>query len=1245
MLQVTSLMGSAQGKNLIRLAELSQEAQNRDPITPQPAQTVQQPNVWKTKGAPKMTHQSQSAAPQQVTKPKENDCPFDFNIGKGGFLDNWSLDYRIEPDTIIMQLAGDSQRTGSKKVKGKLSSMQPSPTKSGTANTLMLECVKVKEKEGHAVVYYNTEPRQKKRQLLGANDYQQEFDSDVDCSDGENPIDNVYTDYSAKQLLDFLQNQPEQYKRCILHTENSQNMYARIISSHQNMQDIKLSSRLRCGRGFNGDEVVVELISCIEEDVEAQDEKEGFMIHGQVVGILKRAINPRYRMFVCTAEHDNTGLMVPLNRGIPKIFNLETKTRMQRSKKGHVCVYTFTKDKDIDFHHYEPIDPADPDSKLFILRYLKWDANFYSPLGIVVGVLPVGKTVDAGMDILNVEYYIPKQFKTTTLDEVEKLYPSTYKLPRSATNNRRDLRDDTFIFSIDPETSDDIDDALSVKILAGNQFEIGIHITDVSQFVKKTGDIDSEAHQRGCSYYPMAQASIPMLPERLSSDLCSLKEGQDRLALTLFVFVNSQGQVINTQIERSIMRSKKQLSYKKVEEILNGHVEENEDLMVALFLLQKLATIWRRQRLGNSGLHQPLDPVAAESPKAHMLVEEMMIQANHQIALQLVGHYPESVPLRRQMPPNELKLDEWRQLHAHSARQTTALSHAFLHHSKVCLCASPSVCRCINVSSTPSNTHVSVWRACIKKLETALQDKDIDVIHRLAINPEGQPGLAVAQIQLWTLQERSQYICSGDVPEDEQRHSSLHLMAYTHFTSPIRRYMDLVVHRMLHAMIDKQSCPYSQFEISALALHCSDICTKASSYEQGSRRLHLAVLMQDHPGILYPAVEQVDDQKISLCFPGLSEIPASSRTISLGLLNVAAKPQISPDNHQMTLTWQKRIYDLKLMPSLKQTSQAGVDLNPSQYVVNFNSVDWQTLLAAVMTHDRQKILSAATNVFQTISDPSIDINYVNDVTSEGRNFDYTSHHCTFRLTLHPATVLKVHVTSELYKGLLTPTLQLIEPGPNLSFCLKHQSDPVGCFASVTTLQASKSNYRDLSAYRAAWLPLMDIEAAHCAVHSGDSIIIRGVTLTWKQSFVNGKTIYLADFSLPHGYCKKRCIKFSGKIKMENDMGSDEEEKENMPDDVTFFDYLCVRYVNLPLPRPDKALACEFDISEGLGKGAWVAHCLITGGSINKNTGIQTVRLKLHHSSMAIPQNLLYKDGKLYPATVELITKTLPNRLE
>ena len=932
--QVRSLMNSHLGANLQKMANLSKHEYKGKPAgqraavnhtnqpapppvtTPAPAPVttavVTNSIVRKTEN----TWAGQAAGGSQPIEDNDIDNPFD--VGSHvGFFEDWSMEYRIEPDEILKQLAKESMSPNQKSAWASPPQQQGSDKPQSPidlSTPLKIEDIQVKRQEGHAVVHYkpNWEQEARKRKLLSANDYERHFNSDSDYSDDEEEDSGgdrtVYPDYTQQQLKSFLLAEPDKYKKCILKVESSMNMHALDQDPKSLHKRLRISSRLRCGRGFDQDEVVVEVLETEDDDLRAQAERDQEEMHGRVVGILQRAINPKYRMFVCTVEEGNTGLMVPMNRGIPKLFNLETPHCHNKAKKGHVCVYTFSKNKEITFHHWEPVDQSDPGNKLFIVRYLKWDAQFYSPLGIVVGVLPAGTTVEDGMNIINLEHYIPKNFKEDTISECERIYHPNYQIPSQALHNRLDLRN-KLTFTIDPPESLDLDDALSIEPLPADCYNVGVHISDVSYFVKAGSYVDNEAHARGVTYYPVGQEPIPMIPDHLSTDLCSLLPEKDRLTLSLFLTVNHEGEVLKAVPKRAVIRSKHRLTYNEVESVLTeGNEEYGEDLQESLMMLQRISQIWRRKRLGNSALYQQLELEDAQSPNAHMLVEELMVMANHQIATLLMDTFPTATPLRQQLQPNELELALWRSLHQKEALQSVALTRGFLPKGQVCTC--DEECQCVEpVVFEPGKDFVNVSTAVWDKIKQAVDDGDLDLVQNLVVNPQLHPQLAMATLQLQRLMERGVYVGSGDVSPDDRWHYSLNLPVYTHFTSPIRRFVDLLVHRLVTAYIDSQPAPYTQHDLKELMAHCTDVTVKAKRYERATHALQVNVVMKAKPLVLYPVVEAVEQDSIKLNFPTMRHITPAQGSVSLSKLNLSAAPRAQED--QVVLSWQQRIYDLK----------------------------------------------------------------------------------------------------------------------------------------------------------------------------------------------------------------------------------------------------------------------------------------------------------------------------------------------
>ena len=852
--EVESLMKSPKGANLQMLNNLSELIKERK-------QAVQIATSEQL-----LHNQASSYSNLSNHSSSESPCQLDTANTLTTISEEWGSDCVVKTDDIIKQLAVDALKVCQLELE---KSKCAAAIANGNQNAdLLVDCVKVRENEGHAILLYKPSWTKdlKKRQLLSADDYDQEFDSDEDLDKEDASVQSAYVDFTHQQLLDMIYKQPELYKHCILHIENSSRMYATLKDAASDIE-IKISSRLRCGHAFDKDEVVVELLHVDEEDAQLLDDKT--IKQGKVVGILKRAINPQYHMFVCMVEEGNTGLMVPLNRGIPKMFNLETKNHLKKTRRGHVCVYRLTRDLQIQFDHYEPVDGFDPMSKLFIVRYLKWDPKFYLPLGIVVGILPAGTNVERGMKILDIEYCIPKKFRNDTENEVARSFTS-FSIPSSEYGRRMDFRDH-LTFTIDPEGSEDLDDALSIELLPNGQFRLGIHIADVSFFVRKGSATDNEARSRATSYYPVGSEPIPMLPQKLSTELCSLKQKQDRLTLSLFIIITPSAQVVDTQLRRCIINSDYHLNYGEVEDLLDRHDIDQpvtENLKLSLLHLHKIAQRWRKQRLGNQGFYMNLDPEASTSPKAHLLVEELMVQANHHVAILLLQHCQGSIPLWTQLPPNEIAVDEWRQNWAEVAKNTLILTKPYLSSGNVCLCKDK--CDCIKTDpSKVQQDMVRILSDAWEQLKSALVEEDeysTENLITMAANPENCPETLLALLQYYNLQKHGAYVSSGNLPEELQLHYSLNIMCYTHFTSPIRRYMDLVVHRFLVSVLTKQTSPYSEEELSSLCVHCTDAVQKSRRYDRATNTLQLSNLIHSNPAIVHSVVEVVDEAQLMLRF-------------------------------------------------------------------------------------------------------------------------------------------------------------------------------------------------------------------------------------------------------------------------------------------------------------------------------------------------------------------------------------------
>ncbi|NJK92228.1 MAG: ribonuclease R [Blastochloris sp.] len=384
-----------------------------------------------------------------------------------------------------------------------------------------------------------------------------------------------------------------------------------------------------------------------------------------------------------------------------------------------------------------------------VVQLSEWKDRHHNPEGVIVERL--GRPGDPGVDILAIirKCELPTEFPGEALAEV-----ASFAHPEGdATfdDTRVDLREE-FIFTIDPETAKDFDDAIHIKSLGGGRWEVGIHIADVSYYVRPDSALDHEARKRGNSVYLVNQV-IPMLPEELSNGLCSLNPHVDRLTYSAIATVTEDGRILNHHTTKSVIHSKHRLSYEQVFERLQR--KPQDDLDRTLHQAWKIASRLRSNRFAAGSLDldmpevkvhcdehgKPIKLTKVEHDASHQLIEEFMLLANELVARDLRRKQLPAV-FRVHESPDAEKLAEYREL-------------LKIHNIKIGdLTQKKEVQRALQLIQGRPETH-ALKVGLLRSLKRAVY----------SAKPEGHYGLG---------------------KED-----------YTHFTSPIRRYADLIVHRAI----------------------------------------------------------------------------------------------------------------------------------------------------------------------------------------------------------------------------------------------------------------------------------------------------------------------------------------------------------------------------------------------------------------------------------------------------------------
>ncbi|MFZ0299066.1 MAG: VacB/RNase II family 3'-5' exoribonuclease, partial [Candidatus Sulfotelmatobacter sp.] len=415
-----------------------------------------------------------------------------------------------------------------------------------------------------------------------------------------------------------------------------------------------------------------------------------------------------------------------------------------------------------------------------------WPTPTQNPRGRVVEIL--GRQDDFGVDVeITIrKFHLPHHFPAATLEEAQDI-PAI--IPATELRHRRDFRA-LPIVTIDGETARDFDDAVTVRHLAGGNFELQVHIADVAQYVTPESALDQEARLRGTSVY-FPDRAVPMLPLELSTDICSLRPQVDRLVLSCVMRIDSRGEIVGYELCEGVIRSAERMTYTAVNAVLEGDAAARQryaTLVPTFELMRDLAMILnrKRQRRGSIDFDLP-EPVIefdesglmksitrSERNIAHRLIEEFMLSAN-----ECVAHYLESKHVASLYRVHE-KPDAKRVYDFEVIAATFGYS----------LGVGP-----LPIHRVQLKTDRRAARGTGKQTSHIEIPKDVHITPRmyqkLAAKIAGKPEERILSYLMLRSLKQARY------SEENLGHFALAATSYTHFTSPIRRYPDLIVHRIL----------------------------------------------------------------------------------------------------------------------------------------------------------------------------------------------------------------------------------------------------------------------------------------------------------------------------------------------------------------------------------------------------------------------------------------------------------------
>ena len=423
------------------------------------------------------------------------------------------------------------------------------------------------------------------------------------------------------------------------------------------------------------------------------------------------------------------------------------------------------------------------DKILFVAKIKSWKAHYNIPLGELGEIIGKRGEIETETHRILIEHDVDfSEFSPSVLNS----FPHALDISDQEKSSRKDLTNEC-IFTIDPSTAKDLDDALHCKEISPGVFEIGVHIADVSHFVKPGSDVDEVASQRCTSVY-LVQKVIPMLPPLLCEELCSLNPGSDKLAFSVIWTMTEKGKILSEWFGKSVIRSCAKMSYDHAQSFINDPARDFTDpdsaatqdefpdiscgftltdIQRKVLQLHKISQHLRKQRFQNGALQldqvrlsytlsdagMPTGCYAFERKASNELIEEFMLLANMAVAHKIYKTMPKQAFLRCHPRPKEDMMED-------------LISH----------------CRTIGLEidgATSESLSRTIAECCGNDLLTTYRKH---ALFMFAIKP----------------QQLALYFCAGMEPDqDNYRHYALNVPLYTHFTSPIRRYADVIVHRQL----------------------------------------------------------------------------------------------------------------------------------------------------------------------------------------------------------------------------------------------------------------------------------------------------------------------------------------------------------------------------------------------------------------------------------------------------------------
>jgi len=882
------------------------------------------------------------------------------------------------------------------------------------------------------------------------------------------------------------------------------------------------------------------------------------------------------RQFVCHVDSYNSLFFFPIDNKTPKLVNLPSLSResvMQAT--NYLIIKEELKYKQRVVTVFDPESfciPRKPDEKiyipqikdviplsiaqnlLFVVWYLRWKPKYRNPLGVVIAAIPKGLTLYHGEQLLLAHHNI----NTDDLDDDETITVPTTTSSLPYYENA---------FTIDSPEAMALDDALTLEPVAsddGKFYQLGVHIANVGRAVRKESKADDKAKEKGTAVYSskLSSKSFPILSKKVR-DALSLDYGKNSLAISftcqVHIVDDNHARVVPNTINicESHVQSKAQLTYEEVQhsftkvkdELLDEKITKyNEALSInkAFGLEQRLALLLQisesffRIRVKSDDINYSIEGIdQLQSPQAYFLVEELMVWANRIAAKCTLTVFPQVALLRRQKPPEQDQLlktvNKYKDIVAHFPVHKTIADH-------------------MGIATEPESLQ--------RQLYEALQSDNLLQAKNLLRITNYHPQLAVLCEEVNSTKFQAEYICSSMLqkqkpllPENKDYLVSLHqdenkvyghddlCCLYTHSTSPLTRYADIVVQRLilqhLSPPTSNTGLRYSDEELDNICRYCSIQEWNARKFEREFDCLNVALSLAQCSQYCTAYIASIE-KSLNFVILDLDYKSLSKKQRSFDFSRITSNAT-KPEEHNKskcfkTYVWKTKVtsfnskltvnenfrkchlgdmfaqsQDLRVtFYSTERADESVNESNPtktkdsiSALVQHYYMADFPTTLISLCLKNWKKVTDFMKLPSQDTAAPLKILLGNNQSNSGNDTASIFPENASFFLyevkrSFKEYETFKVSYAANYNGHILSPCIQLLEVAPMLNVCVQHSTKPADCFSSPILSHASKMEYDDIHEYIELWESVLLAEAAVQSVAKAEIQLIQNVPLKWPR---------------------------------------------------------------------------------------------------------------------------------------------------